>query len=407
MSSEQEDRIAKDREEVEAFNRKMLEKEMKRDHRSNTVTPEAIDDKRARLIGSKDKDMWRRERELSRQVYLANRRDKILQLEEAVIQDEKRIFDEKDLTQQEIPQGSGPPGGPGTGVENPLQPQHLIHGPRDLFGGHRRCVHPAQSVREHRCHQLLFLPGEDMALSGIIAADGLVLVVAVQINIHVRLNAAVKGAGMFSGTLGRKAVLVMEDVGMDDAVQSVMPQKAIKIGLRPLPPEGIPLSGAETGQGSQKGGGRFIVHPVAQTVKGSAGEKTAVKKQIRPLEPPAEKGLLLLFQLAGTMEKLPQQVVGNKISHDENSFRQGLPPLESKIHYTSGEGERKAGNKTFLQKPEKGGSPGPAMGEAGISCPKRFFPWRVAETFERPGQEDETGTLKRDVPRLSGEEGAF
>ena len=104
MSSEQEDRIARDREEVEAFNRKMLEKEMKRDHRSNTITPEAIDDKRARLIGSKDKDMWRKERELSRQVYLANRRDKILQLEEAVIKDEKRIFDEKDLTQQEIQQ---------------------------------------------------------------------------------------------------------------------------------------------------------------------------------------------------------------------------------------------------------------------------------------------------------------
>lgn len=104
MSSEQENRIAKDREEVEAFNRRMLEKEMNRDRRSNTITPEAIDDKRARLMGSKDKDMWRKEREASRQVYLANRRDKILQLEAAVIQDEKRIFDEKDLTQQEIQQ---------------------------------------------------------------------------------------------------------------------------------------------------------------------------------------------------------------------------------------------------------------------------------------------------------------
>ena len=101
MSSEQEDRIARDREEVEAFNRRLLEKEMKRDRTISTPATGPVDDKRGRLMESKDRDLWRRERELSRQQYLASRKDKILNLEAAIIDDEKRLFDEKDLTAEE------------------------------------------------------------------------------------------------------------------------------------------------------------------------------------------------------------------------------------------------------------------------------------------------------------------
>lgn len=102
MSSEGQDQIQRDREEVEEFNRRLL----KRDEQNtrNTASGDQID------VDSLSKNMTEQQkrnlvpelREYSRQVYLEKRQKKEMELLQTELHDEEMVFSDSELTEAEL-----------------------------------------------------------------------------------------------------------------------------------------------------------------------------------------------------------------------------------------------------------------------------------------------------------------
>lgn len=98
MSSSQNDQIEKDRQDVDEFNRRLIEKDMQQ---SSSGTLNTVDDVSKRLTAQQKRDLVPEMRELSRQVYLEKRQKRQIELLQTELKDEQMVFDNKDLTENE------------------------------------------------------------------------------------------------------------------------------------------------------------------------------------------------------------------------------------------------------------------------------------------------------------------
>ena len=98
MSSSPNDQIEKDRQDVEEFNRRLLEKDTKQ---SSSNSLDTVDDASKRLTAQQKRELVPELRELSRQVYLEKRQKKQIELLQKELEDEQMVFDEHDLTENE------------------------------------------------------------------------------------------------------------------------------------------------------------------------------------------------------------------------------------------------------------------------------------------------------------------
>lgn len=98
MSSSPNDQIEKDRQDVEEFNRRLLEKDTQK---SSSNSLDTVDDASKRLTAQQKRELVPELRELSRQVYLEKRQKKQIELLQRELEDEQMVFDEHDLTENE------------------------------------------------------------------------------------------------------------------------------------------------------------------------------------------------------------------------------------------------------------------------------------------------------------------
>ena len=98
MSSSPNDQIEKDRQDVEEFNRRLLEKDTQK---SSSNSLDTVDDASKRLTAQQKRELVPELRELSRQVYLEKRQTKQIELLQRELEDEQMVFDEHDLTENE------------------------------------------------------------------------------------------------------------------------------------------------------------------------------------------------------------------------------------------------------------------------------------------------------------------
>lgn len=98
MSSSPNDQIEKDRQDVEEFNRRLLEKDTQK---SSSNWLDTVDDASKRLTAQQKRELVPELRELSRQVYLEKRQKKQIELLQRELEDEQMVFDEHDLTENE------------------------------------------------------------------------------------------------------------------------------------------------------------------------------------------------------------------------------------------------------------------------------------------------------------------
>ena len=98
MSSSPNDQIEKDRQDVEEFNRRLLEKDTQK---SSSNSLDTVDDASKRLTAQQKRELVPELRELSRQVYLEKRQKKQIELLQRELEDEQMVFYEHDLTENE------------------------------------------------------------------------------------------------------------------------------------------------------------------------------------------------------------------------------------------------------------------------------------------------------------------
>ena len=95
MSSSPNDQIEKDRQDVEEFNRRLLEKDTQK---SSSNSLDTVDDASKRLTAQQKRELVPELRELSRQVYLEKRQKKQIELLQRELEDEQMVFDEAETT---------------------------------------------------------------------------------------------------------------------------------------------------------------------------------------------------------------------------------------------------------------------------------------------------------------------
>lgn len=101
MSSQPNNQIEKDREEVEALNRRLLEKDRKRTHDSSSGTTTNVDLDISKMSDERKRSLVPELREVSRQVYLEKRRKQQMELLQKEIEDEEMVFSDSEITDQE------------------------------------------------------------------------------------------------------------------------------------------------------------------------------------------------------------------------------------------------------------------------------------------------------------------
>ena len=102
MSSEGDDKIQRDREEVEEFTKRLLKRDADQIRSMTSVGQEKNGNISGNLPESHTSDQVMELREYSRQVYLEKRQKKEMELLQTEIHDEEMIFSDSELTEAEL-----------------------------------------------------------------------------------------------------------------------------------------------------------------------------------------------------------------------------------------------------------------------------------------------------------------
>ena len=146
----------------------------------------------------------------------------------------------------------------------------------------------------------------------------------VERGVDVGLDAAVDGRGILLGHRLNALVLAAVHIGVDRAVQRVMAQEAVEIGLRDLVRRaGQPVDGL--GKDGEQLVGLFAVQAVARLVERAARVDLVEEEGIGSLQTPAvgcgtQRGGALGRGREQSERLLAQQIMRYEIRHDSDTF---------------------------------------------------------------------------------------
>lgn len=101
MSSNNDSQAERDREEVESFNRRLLERDMKATRNTSSLNPIAVDSEINKMSEEQKRSLVPQLRELSRQEYLQKREKMKLELLQKEVEEEEMVYSDSELTGRE------------------------------------------------------------------------------------------------------------------------------------------------------------------------------------------------------------------------------------------------------------------------------------------------------------------
>ena len=101
MSSQPTNQVEKDRQEVEEFNRRLMERDREKSQKSSSGTTTNVDIDISKMSDDRKRSLVPELREVSRQVYLEKRKKQQMEFLQKEIEDEELVFSDSEITENE------------------------------------------------------------------------------------------------------------------------------------------------------------------------------------------------------------------------------------------------------------------------------------------------------------------